>query len=236
MGNRAIITTQREWCRNGCGIYLHWNGGRDSVNAFLTYCRLKRYRNPSQDSDYSLARLMQVIANWFGGSLSVGIVPARCGAGDDNGVYIIGEDWRIVKHVDENYEPWKFAEQNEYDLTNFVHDINDKQPKSEQIEPRMLQSLLLDDQYPTTYEEKIVLCKPGTQILVFDSLNENYNIYEVLGYGSGIVNGHDVTGIPFYNFRHYGTKYIDPLPDTKIDEIKRNPNSYLYESTRFCFY
>ena len=36
MGNRAIITTQKDFDNNGIGVYLHWNGGRDSVQAFLT--------------------------------------------------------------------------------------------------------------------------------------------------------------------------------------------------------
>jgi hypothetical protein len=37
MGNRAIITNKdKKIC-----IYLHWNGGRDSIEAFLTFCRMK---------------------------------------------------------------------------------------------------------------------------------------------------------------------------------------------------
>ena len=40
MGNRAIITTKKDFDNNGIGVYLHWNGGRDSVQAFLTYCKL----------------------------------------------------------------------------------------------------------------------------------------------------------------------------------------------------
>lgn len=30
MGNRAVITTEEKQI----GVYLHWNGGRDSVQAF----------------------------------------------------------------------------------------------------------------------------------------------------------------------------------------------------------
>lgn len=36
MGNRAVITTTDQ----RIGIYLHWNGGKDSVEAFLKYCKL----------------------------------------------------------------------------------------------------------------------------------------------------------------------------------------------------
>ena len=59
MGNRAIIKGHG----NSLGIYLHWNGGRDSVEAFLAYCKLKGYRS---DDSYSWARLAQVIGNYFG--------------------------------------------------------------------------------------------------------------------------------------------------------------------------
>ena len=38
MGNRAVITTEKNFENNGVGVYLHWNGGYDSVSAFLKYC------------------------------------------------------------------------------------------------------------------------------------------------------------------------------------------------------
>ena len=41
MGNRAVITTANEWAHGGIGVYLHWNGGLDSVEAFLKYCEMK---------------------------------------------------------------------------------------------------------------------------------------------------------------------------------------------------
>ena len=37
MGNRAVITTkERE-----LALYLHWNGGRDTVEPLLRYCELQ---------------------------------------------------------------------------------------------------------------------------------------------------------------------------------------------------
>ena len=125
MGNRAVITTKAK----NIGIYLHWNGGRDSVEAFLKYCELKGYRCPSKDN-YGWARLCQVICNFFGGSLSVGIGPYANMDLDngDNGVYII-EDWQIVGR---EFAP--SVEQNEYDLRDCLLAINEKMPVSEQIE------------------------------------------------------------------------------------------------------
>ena len=98
MGNRAVITTQ-EYLTNPdtIGVYLHWNGGRDSVQAFLLYCKLKGYRPPETDC-YGWARLCQVVGNYFGGELSLGIdVCSRLDCDNwDNGVYIV-KGWEIVR-------------------------------------------------------------------------------------------------------------------------------------------
>ena len=58
MGNRAVITTISAEPKDSTaiGCYIHWNGGRDSVEAFLTYCKLKGYRPPETDC-YGWARL-----------------------------------------------------------------------------------------------------------------------------------------------------------------------------------
>lgn len=49
MGNRAVITASKSSDvakSNDIGIYLHWYGGRDSVEAFLKYCELKKIQKP----------------------------------------------------------------------------------------------------------------------------------------------------------------------------------------------
>lgn len=66
MGNRAIITTRER----KIGLYLHWNGGRDTVEPLLRYCELQGYRPLSSDN-YGWARICQVVGNFFGGTLSV---------------------------------------------------------------------------------------------------------------------------------------------------------------------
>jgi len=124
MGNRAVITTRHK----KLGIYLHWNGGRDSVEAFLKYCELKEYRCPSKDH-YGWARLCQVIGNFFGGSCSIGINTYSNLDIDngDNGVYII-EDWKIVGR---EFEPtW---EQHNHDLATMLLAIDEHQPNEEQM-------------------------------------------------------------------------------------------------------
>lgn len=124
MGNRCVITTRDK----RVGIYLHWNGGRDSVEAFLKYCELKNYRPPEEDN-YGWARLCQVIGNFFGGGLSIGIDEYKHLDADngDNGVYII-ENWKIVDR-----EYFDRHEQDTHDLLEMVTEINRSQPEKEQI-------------------------------------------------------------------------------------------------------
>lgn len=120
MGNRAVITTKDK----KIGVYLHWNGGRDSVEAFLKYCELQGFRPPEQDC-YGWARLCQIISNFFGGSTSIGIDRYECLDTDngDNGVYII-ENWKIVGRL------YNYGEQSVYDLKEFLKDLDDTQPEN----------------------------------------------------------------------------------------------------------
>jgi hypothetical protein len=92
MGNRAVIEIQD----TGIGIYLHWNGGRNSVQAFLDVAKEYDVRT---SENYGTARLVQIIANFFGGTLSVGIAPIEQLDTDngDNGVYVIDKDFNIVE-------------------------------------------------------------------------------------------------------------------------------------------
>ena len=137
MGNRAVITTGKN--EKDIGVYLHWNGGRDSVEAFLAYCELKGYRAPDTDN-YGWARLCQVIGNYFGGECSVGIdIRSRldCNNGD-NGVYII-RGWKIVDR-----QFFRGAEQNCYPLLDMMLDINKQMPKEEQLTEEKISEFVKD--------------------------------------------------------------------------------------------
>jgi hypothetical protein len=80
------------------GIYVHWNGGPESIAGFLQAAKALGMRSPESDPSYAMARLTQVIANYFGGSTSIGIGRVRDLDYDngDNGTYLIGGDWEIV--------------------------------------------------------------------------------------------------------------------------------------------
>ena len=124
MGNRAFIKFKNETA----GIYLHWNGGRDSVEAFLKYCELKQYRSDS----YGVARMAQVIGNYFGGELSIGIEGTKgISLSDlnpgDNGVYTV-ENWKIVGRY-----PRNVPEQRIHPLEQMLLNIDDAMPESEKL-------------------------------------------------------------------------------------------------------
>lgn len=137
MGNRAVITTKEGDKNNKIGIYIHWNGGRDSVAGFLKYCKIRGFRTPESDN-YGWARLAQVIANFMGGGLSVGIdIVDRLDCNNwDNGVYLI-ENWEIVGR-----EYFSGIEQDEYPLLDMVIAIDKRQPKEEQLGEDKIKELL----------------------------------------------------------------------------------------------
>jgi hypothetical protein len=121
MGNKAVITTKaRE-----IGIYLHWNGGRSSIEAFLEYCRNKGFSPPEKDP-YGWVMLVRVISN-FCGAVGHTIIVDRleklnCDNGD-NGLYVI-EDWKIVER-----EFLRGNEQPGQDMGKLLREISEAQPK-----------------------------------------------------------------------------------------------------------
>lgn len=103
MGNRCVITAKceemNEKIADSCqtGIYLHWNGGRNSVQPFLDYCQMLGIRSFDEDN-YGYARFCQVVANFFGNNgLSIGVDNCKNLDCDNfnNGVYFV-ENWEIV--------------------------------------------------------------------------------------------------------------------------------------------
>lgn len=126
MGNRAVLTWgNRHNYQTRPGIYLHWNGGRDSVEAFLKYCELREFRADS----YGFARLTQIISNFFGGGLCIGVdICANLDCDNwDNGVYLL-KGLKIVDRLFLNH-----GEQKEYDLRVMLKSIDSKMPENERM-------------------------------------------------------------------------------------------------------
>jgi len=97
MGNRAVITTA-PYSEDNLGIYVHWNGGRESIEGFLEAARRLDYRTPGSDPAYAMARLACAIGLFFGGEASLGIGVNRDLDTDngDNGTWLIGPGWEVV--------------------------------------------------------------------------------------------------------------------------------------------
>lgn len=204
MGNRAVITTKENFENNGIGIYLHWNGGRDSVEAFLKYCELHNYREPTSDC-HGWAYLVATICNFFGDGSSVGIDTIDHLDTDnyDNGTYII-DGWKIVdrKFMDH-------SEQQAYKLNDMLKVINENQPEGMQLPKELFTAERI-----STSELKV-----GDKFLYLDDLRNEWSVKEVVGIGEDrYVNGHKVMGIPYTNI--YG-----------FDDPASNPNNYIYTDT-----
>ena len=202
MGNRAVITTKEK----KMGIYLHWNGGRDSVEAFLKYCELQGYRAPSEDC-YGWAYLCQVIGNYFGDGLSLGIdLYERLDRDNwDNGVYII-DGWEIV---DREFMHGK--EQTAYNLEAMLLDIDSCMPAAHQLGYDFIMAERVDS---TELEVG--------DIVLIKSYRGEVEEYEVAGSGSDMmVNGTNVSHIPF--ICKYGSS---------PDEARYNINNYLSGEVR----
>ncbi len=99
MGNRAVVSVEG----SKVGVYLHWNGGIESVAAFLRAAKDLGVREPTGDTSYFYARFVQIAANYFGGTTSIGIdaLTSLDKNNGDNGHYIVGEGFKIVdrKHT-----------------------------------------------------------------------------------------------------------------------------------------
>lgn len=151
MGNRAVITTKENFENNGIGIYMHWNGGRDSVEAFLAFCKARGYRPPDKDN-YGWAYLATTIGNVMEDGLSVGVDTVNNLDCDnwDNGVYFI-EDWEIVGRK------YNHGEQNIHDFYDVLEMINEHQPEKMRLSDDELHSIPLRPFYmEKSYESDLV--------------------------------------------------------------------------------
>lgn len=134
MGNRAVVYGDGE----EFGLYLHWDGEFKDVSTFLKYCALKGYRG--FPDAYALPRMAQVVGNYIGGALSMGIVTVKDLKTDDpgdNGIYMV-KGWKVVRHtlygnILADDEPP--AQDYEFAL---LKGINDSQPVRERIPEEFL--------------------------------------------------------------------------------------------------
>lgn len=114
MGNRAVITAST--APNAPSIYLHWNGGRASVEGFLQAARHLSIRGADADTFDNIAEL--VATHFFNTQVGMTVYRQPFGQADadnwDNGTYIIDADLQIVgrkfKRHGEEINPGKTRE------------------------------------------------------------------------------------------------------------------------------
>ena len=177
MGNRAVIKAKGN---NNKAVYLHWNGGKDSIEAFLKYCELRGFR--SFNDDYGIARFCQVVSNFFGADgSSIGITDHVESQGD-NGVYVI-DGWKIVDRIDYND-----VEQSSHDLEGMLLQIDQSQPLKQQL-----------GDYLNTKEVATNTLKIDDTVYLMDN-DGTVKKYNVVGFGEDtFVNGTKVLGVPYVN-------------------------------------
>lgn len=201
MGNRAYIVQSGKHT----GVYLHWNGGRDSVEAFLKYCELKGHRG--FETSYGLARFCQVVGNYFGGSNSIGIetdIYPDAADSVDNGIYSV-KGWQIVNRF------YSGQEQQEYKLQDMLRDIDEAQPEEERF----------GSEYWDAETVKTGDIQPGDTVFYIDPLDGR--VYKTLCVGIGWdhnVNGRGVNGVPFID--RFGKDFTS---------CEKNPNNYLWDKS-----
>lgn len=148
MGNRAVIASADEK-EKGVGIYVHWNGGIESIEAFLAYCEMKGFREPTDDN-YGWAYLATVIGNFFGDGLSVGV--DLCDHLDtnngDNGVYYI-DGWKVVGR---SYDAYPLRT-NKSQLYGRLVEINNAQSPAIKVSMEVIQKFCNEHNIPIQIEE-----------------------------------------------------------------------------------
>ncbi len=184
MGNRAVITTPER----KVGLYLHWNGGRDTVAPLLKYCELKGYRPPSAD-EYGWARLCQVVGNFFGGALSVGIGAYATDEDgrpsdermdpSDNGIYVI-DGWEIVERVGYDY-----AEQDEHDFDQMLRAFDAHMPEHDRL-----------GEYLDSVEIPTSELRVGDEVW-FKEVNDSFASMPVAGFAECGVGRHSGKRMPY---------------------------------------
>ena len=107
MGNRAVITF--DTADNAPAIYLHWNGGRASVQGFIDAARALglRHAPTAAAQTQALDQLAELLArHYFRCNVGMTVYRQQYGASDrdngDNGTYLLGRDLSIIERF---YKP-----------------------------------------------------------------------------------------------------------------------------------
>lgn len=200
-----MITTQGA----PLGVYLHWNGGRDSVEAFLRWAELAELP-PLRKDGRGFTAFAAVLCNFFGNdgnTVEIEAIDPRNltqHVTEDNGIYLV-EGWEIVGRLGA-----PTFEQNSYKLETMLAEIDKGQGVGDQ-----LGAYLLAQDVPT---ESLSV---GDRVWGRAAWNAptRFQEYTVLGFGENrMINGTNVLCKP----------YIDRFDN---DGNAQNINSYIRTDT-----
>lgn len=231
MGNRAVVI---EFGKKE-GVYLHWNGGRDSVYPMLYYA--KNFLTETSSLLESNLKKFEFIAFCLGlnPEYSDNYNELDCD-NYDNGVYVINKDFKIISRMFMNYE-----EQDNYNFVDFLIFIDENMPKKLQKgKDYIFKYLSCDDVEKTKiysngcYEEVISYDDVQNRLEVGDIIFYRGEFREIIGKNNEsekmIVSGNDVSQSAFFNYTElYEDDSEFKLNSIKdIEKIRNNPNSYMH--------
>lgn len=184
MGNRAVIT----FSGSNLGIYLHWNGGRDSVEAFLEYAKLKGYRGNC------FVDLVAIVYNFLGSSCEVNTLDKLDCDNGDNGLYVIGNNLDIIGR-----KYFCGFEQKDHCLLEMLEAINESQPENMQLDKDFFRAKIVNRDN----------LKIGDKVYKYNRLDCKYDVVTVVGFGANCVNGTEVNGVPYVDLYNNKEKNIN---------------------------
>lgn len=104
MGNRAVITFSQH--KTAACIYLHWNGGRASVEAFIKSAKhlgLHVCKNEYEEHKVMDLLAEMIATHFFETKVGMSVYRQQYGKSDidnyDNGVYVLDSNLNICKRL-----------------------------------------------------------------------------------------------------------------------------------------
>lgn len=218
MGNRAVITT----LENEKGIYIHWNGGRDSVEPILWYC--KNLMPKTQFAKTELERIAFVM-DLLGLNPEIDEMRKLDCDNYDNGVYIT-DGYKIIARA---YMHGK--EQDAYNFTEFVMHINENMPKQWQRNEDYILKTMSAEFPEYSYGGKTDATEFHARQNIGDEVLYEGEFVKIIGRNESdeYINGSVRNGQLFFN---YTSRYEDgsrfKISDAETEVLRKNPNSYFH--------
>ena len=214
MGNRAVITE----LGSAKGVYLHWNGGRDSVAplAFVAHNLI---------ADMHGLEAFAFVAKCFGLSPSVDDIASLACDNGDNGVYYIKGGEIIGRAFIPHYDGWE--EQHTYDFDEFVMQVNDALPKCYRKPVEWLAKFLASKPLVDKWGRGFDIADGEQRLRVGDEVLYRGKWVKVVGYRKSHdpISGPDRYGQPYFNAFGHSSCGLKPWADDD-PRIEGNPNCY----------